>query len=350
MEGEIEGNQLGISGTYPKEIAYRYFEKIFTWSNWSASWLAKERQVDPARVSATGSIRLSLLRHFKSKPDRHRIGILSRFEIINTFDGRHPFDNLMSMDIRDMRGRAYLERTVVEMESFAITCQVIESLVSKGIAVSIRPHPNEGIEAYQLLQKKYGPLLDVDSSTDYMGWLERLSTVVGTLSSAYTEPYLLGIPIVSIDALQESNYQSAHMNPFMETFSQACHRPRDLPALLEMCADQQLAAIKNPELQQQLSAIYSLSNQVDPIEKVVLAVGHTASSVHKLSGVFAKPAKLMLDVLSLVSCVWKKSPKLAFRTHRIYNYNTLLHRPSSFMRGIGSAQTNSTGHGQASSP
>jgi surface carbohydrate biosynthesis protein len=350
VEGEIEGNQLGISGTYPKEIAYQYFEKIFTWSSWSASWLVKERQVDPARVSATGSVRLSLLRHFKSRPERHRIGILSRFEIINTFDGRHPFDNLMSMDVRDARGRAYLERTVVEMESFAITCQVIESLVSKGIAVSIRPHPNEGIEAYQLLQKKYGPLLDVDSSTDYMGWLERLSTVVGTLSSAYTEPYLLGIPIVSIDALQESNYQSAHMNPFMATFSQACHRPRDLPELLEMCANQQLAAIKNPQLQQQLSAIYSLSNQVDPIEKVVLEVGHAASSAHKLSGVFAEPAKLLLDVLSIVSCIWKKSPKLALRTHQIYNYNSLLHSPSSFMRGIGSAETNRPAQGQISVP
>lgn len=350
VEGEIEGNELGISGTYPREIAYRYFEKIFTWSKWSAGWLVRERQIDPARVCATGSIRLSLLRHFRPHAERRRIGILSRFEIINTFDGRHPFDNLMSMDIRDMRGRAYLERTVVEMEGFAITCQVIESLVGQGIAVSIRPHPNEGIEAYQLLQKKYGPLLDVDSSTDYMGWLQRLSAVVGTLSSAYTEPYLLGIPIVSIDALQESNYQSAHMNPFMETFSRACHRPADLASLLALCADPQLAPIRSADLQNQLSAIYSLDNPDDPIQKVVAEVGPAGRTAHGLSGFFVRPAKLLLDALSIAACALKKNPRLAFRKHVIYNYNTLLHRPSSFMRTLRTAGAGSAGPDQASRP
>jgi len=334
VEGEIEGNELGISGTYPREIAYQYFEKIFTWSKWSACWLIRERQISPARVSATGSIRLSLLRHFRPHSEQRRIGILSRFEIINTFDGRHPFENLMSMNTRDIRGRAYLERTVVEMESFSITCQVIDALVRKGIAVSIRPHPNEGIEAYQLLQKKYGPLLDVDSRTDYMGWLHRLSAVVGTLSSAYTEPYLLGIPIVSIDALQESNYQLAHMNPFMETFSRACYRPADLAALLALCAEPQLAPIQSADLQQQLSAIYSLDNPEDPIKKIVAEVGAADRFSYRASGPFVRPAKLLLDILAIAGCALTKNPRLTFRKHVIYNYNTLLHRPSLFMRTL----------------
>ncbi|MES2510116.1 MAG: hypothetical protein V4625_09310 [Pseudomonadota bacterium] len=331
VEGEIEGNELGISGTYPVEIAYQYFEKIFTWSEWSAGWLIARRHVDPLKVRAVGSVRLGLMKYFRSRPERHRVGILSRFEIINTFDGRHPFENLMEMDIHDQRGRAYLERTAVEMESFSITSKVISALVSRGVAVSIRPHPNEAIEPYDFLRKKYGPLLEVDSSNDYMGWLEKLSVVVGTLSSAYTEPYLLGVPIVSIDGLQQSNYESTHMNPFMETFSRACYRPLELGNLIELCTRPDLEAIRNPELQKQLAAIYSLDNNPDPIESVVDAVG-PVSGGSLFAGFLTPSAKLALDIISVISCIWKKSPRLALRTHLIYNYNSLLHAPSSFMR------------------
>lgn len=333
VEGEIEGNELGISGTYPEDIAYQYFEKIFTWSEWSAGWLVRKRDVDPAKVAAIGCTRLSLMKYFRSRPERQRVGILSRFEIINTFDGRHPFENLMSMSVHDTRGRAYLERTVVEMESFAITSQVIEALTGRGIAVSIRPHPNEAVEPYRFLKEKYGELLDVDTGPDYLGWLEKLSTVVGTLSSAYTEPYLLGIPIVSIDGLQEANYKSAHMNPFMETFSRACYRPDSLAGLLQLCADPDLAPKQDPQLQAQLSAIYFLNSNADPMERLVALLGPPVAA-HKFNNLFVRVAKVMLDVLSVVSTAWKKSPKMAFRTHKIYNYNALLHRPSTFIKGI----------------
>lgn len=333
VEGEIEGNELGISGTYPEDIAYQYFEKIFTWSEWSAGWLVKKRHVDPGRVAAIGCTRLSLMKYFRSTPGRQRVGILSRFEIINTFDGRHPFENLMSLDVRHPRSRAYLERTVVEMESFAITSQVIEALTAKGIAVSIRPHPNEAVEPYRLLKKRYGPLLDVDTGPDYMGWLENLSIVVGTLSSAYTEPYLLDIPIVSIDGLQEANYRSVHMNPFMETFSRACHRPADLSSLLQLCSDPDLAPRQDAQLQAQLSAIYFLNSTADPMDRLVALLGPPVAR-HRFTGLFAGAAKVMLDVLSVTSTLWKKSPKIAFRTHLIYNYNAFLHGPSAFMKKI----------------
>ncbi len=333
VEGEIEGNELGISGTYPEGIAYQYFEKIFTWSEWSAGWLVRKRQVDPHRVAAIGCTRLSLMKYFRSAPGHQRVGILSRFEIINTFDGRHPFENLMSLDTHETRSRAYLERTVVEMESFAITSRVIEALTARGIAVSIRPHPNEAVEPYQLLKKRYGAFLEVDTGPDYMGWLENLSIVVGTLSSAYTEPYLLGIPIVSIDGLQEVNYRSAHMNPFMETFSRACHRPVDFDSLLQLCADPNLAPRQDAQLQAQLSAIYFLNSNADPMDQLVALLGPPVAR-HRFTGLFAGVAKLMLDVLSVTSTLWKKSPKIAFRTHRIYNYNVFLHGPSAFMKKI----------------
>jgi surface carbohydrate biosynthesis protein len=331
VEGEIEGNEIGISGTYPRKIAYQYFEKIFTWSKWSAEWLVRERQMDPARVCAVGSIRLGLLKMNRPHTKGKKIGILSRFELINTFDARHPFENLMEMDIHDVRGRTYLNRAIIEMEGFSITCRVIESLVHQGIEVSIRPHPNENIIAYKLLKKRYGSLLEVNSSADYSEWLQTLTAVVGTLSSAYTEPFLLGIPIISIDALQENSYQSYHLKPFIETFSQACYLPKDLAALLSLCADPKLEPIENFDLQQKLSAIYYLDNSKNPIINIVEEVKPTGRTISRLSGIFIRQAKILLDFMTIVICILRKNPKLAFQKHLIYDYNSLLHRPSSFM-------------------
>lgn len=335
VEGEIEGNEIGISGTYPKGVSYQYFEKIFTWSEWSAKWLVREHNLDPGRVSAVGSTRLSLLRHFRSKPDCHRIGILSRFEIINTFDARHPFENLMSMDTQNTRGRVYLERTLIEMESFSITSQIIESLVSKGIAVSIRPHPNESIEPYQLLVTKYGPLLEVDGGSDYLNWLEKLSIVVGTLSSAYTEPYLLNIPIISTEEIQENSYSASHMNPFVETFLRACYRPRSVAELVQLCSKRDLAPIADADFRERLSAIYFMGSQKDPIENISAQVGSARPGYDSFISVFIRPIKLLVDLGVIAACVLNKNPKRAFRTHLVYNYNSVIHRPSLFMRRIG---------------
>ncbi|MDP2816159.1 MAG: hypothetical protein Q8O19_05725 [Rectinemataceae bacterium] len=335
VEGEIEGNEQGISGTYPEGIAYHLFEKIFTWSEWSAGWLVAKHKVDPGRVSAVGSTRLSLLKHITRKGANRRIGVIGRFELLNTFDGRHPFENLMSMDTGEIRGATYIQRAMVEMDSFAVTTRVIEALVNKGLLVSIRPHPNESIKAYQFLQRKYGPRLEVDGSHDYAGWLDGLSVVVGTLSSAFTEPYLLGIPIVSLDALQNTNYTVSHLTPFVETFSQACYRPTSVLELVQLCTDPRLEPVVNPVLNQQLAAIYSLDKHPNPIQEVLTLIGAPREGGAKnASDVLVGPTKGLMDIVVLLSCLLRDNPKVAYRTHQIYDYNSIIHSPSSFMKEI----------------
>ena len=62
VEGEIEGNDVGISGTYPLNVDYSNFEGILVWSDWSKKWLAKNRLVDINKIHVIGSIRNSLLK------------------------------------------------------------------------------------------------------------------------------------------------------------------------------------------------------------------------------------------------------------------------------------------------
>lgn len=334
VEGEIEGNDLGISGTYPEGIPYHYFEKILTWSAWSSGWLVRNRGVDPARVHAVGSIRLNSLNYLKRTQERCRVGVLSRFEAINTYDYRHPFVNLMDIDLQDNRGVGYLERVLIEMESFAITAKIVEALVSKGIPVSVRPHPNEDVGAYRTLCERYGSLLKIDGGHDFVAWLETISVLVGTLSSAYTEPYLMRIPIVSTAALQRYNYRSEHLSPFVSTFSRAAYQPSSVSGIVELCSNPNLQPIVDTELNRQLAAIYSLSDNEDPIGAVCSLIGKSRATSSKFINGLMAPVKYLIDFAVIVDCLRSRKPASKLRKVRQYDFNAILHKPSAFMNKI----------------
>ena len=44
----------------------------------------------------------------------------------------------------------------------------MKKLVKNGFNVSVRPHPNENLEAYKKLKKYLGPLFSIDTSYSIM--------------------------------------------------------------------------------------------------------------------------------------------------------------------------------------
>lgn len=336
VEGEIEGNELGISGTYPEGVTYEAFERIFTWSDWSRRWLIEKRGLDPAHVQAVGSIRSTLLRHFAKGDHPRRVGILARFETLNFFDGRHPFHNLARLDLEHPRGRMYFERTLVDMETFAITAQVIDRLVRAGIPVTLRPHPNEDTASYRELKDKAGDLLEIDAGIDYLAWLEKVAVVVGPFTSAYTEPYLLRIPIVAIAGLQQHQFAAeGFQRHFVNTFTRACHHPKTLDELVALCADPALQPVSHPQLDCQLAQIYSLNKPTDPIEDVCAAIGRgRRTAMPSVAKLFAREMKVLLDLATLTRSLLSSNRRRAIRRIVQYDFNSLIHRPTASMHRI----------------
>ena len=91
----------------------------------------------------------------------------------------------------------WYERLPIDAEAFSISFKLMKKLVKNGFNVSVRPHPNENLEAYKKLKKYLGPLFSIDTSNSIHEWLSKVNVIFGTSSSAFTEAYLYNIPIIS---------------------------------------------------------------------------------------------------------------------------------------------------------
>ncbi len=337
VEGEIEGNDVGISGTYPDYINYEIFDGIFVWSHWSRKWLNEKRSVPLSRVHAIGCTRLSLLPYVSTARDKPVIGFISRFEVFNPFDGRHQFENLLLIDPFSARGQSYLERNNVDAECFAIGMKVVTKLIDKGISVIIRPHPNEDLAPYNYLQDHFGPLLTIDMGPDYTGFLNQVTHIFAPLSSAFTEPYLLKKPIISTLGMQKNKYEVEHQQPFATSFSKASYEPKDVSSALDLLQDNNLEAKQDEELDKQLSSMYALENNSDSIEDLLRVISKVKTSLPYMQRILNNimaPFKVGIDLVYIVYCLARKNPALAFRTLKQYHYNSIIHKPTVFMKNI----------------
>lgn len=337
VQGEIEGNEIGIAGTYPENIDYNLFDGIFVWSTWSRRWLIEKYALDKDRVHAIGCTRMSLIKYVDTSKINKMVGFICRFEMLNPFDGRHPFYNLMEINPFGARGQGYLDRSNVDARLFAFSVQVIKKLVQKGARVLVRPHPNEDLRPYGMLKAKLGPDVEIDEGADFSGFLDRVSVVLGPLSSAFTEPYLLKIPVISLSGVAGSSYEIPHQQPFIKLFSRASRHVETIDEIVEQCLDDNLDPASDPELNEMLSAVYSLPLNNDPASDLVDIVDEDNSqhiSRTRSISEFAGFIKVSLDAVYWLYCVTKKDKGLARRILRQYNYNSLVHRPTDFMKNI----------------
>ena len=337
VEGVVDGNEVGVSGTYPEEVDYSLFDGIFVWSDWSMRWLMNNRVIDPVRGHAIGSIRNSLVKYVNPAKGAHTVGFLSRFEMLNQFDGRHPFSNLLAIDPDSPRGRSYLNRHSVDALCFSIGMQIVGKLIDQGVHVLMRPHPNEDIGPYQLLKDEFGSNFDIDDSPDFMGFLNRVSVVLSSLSTALSEPYLLKIPIVSLSGIPGTLYNVEHQQPLVKSFIRACYNPDNIEEIVRLCSVSSLEPKQDLDMDDTLASMYSLGLENDPIDGLVEIVDKAAQGVGQktqIRALFSPLLKLGLDVTYLFYTFLSKNPKLALRTLKQYHYNSLVHRPTEFMMRI----------------
>lgn len=338
VEGVIE-DEAAIASTYPDGlIDYHLLAGIFVWSEWSRGWLLKHRNLDPLHVHVTGSIRNSVL--VKRKEAKHvpMVGILSRFELINTFDGRHNFENLLVIDPEDEALRWYYDRLAIDAEAFSIVSKMIGIFTAKGIAVSIRPHPNENVSSYRLLQQKFGPLFSIDASYDLNEWLSKVSVVVGPTSTAYTEAYLAGIPIVSTQGIQKCHYTGLDRIKIINEFARAAHMPKTIDAAVVLCMNPSLPPVDSPVLNEYFHSFYSTGRNTDPIDEIVKIV-LSDSPVDHFRGrrVFRRLGpilKYLIDVASLCRATLTRHPLRALLNMKQYNFCAVLHSPSAYMKRL----------------
>ena len=343
VEGVIE-DEAGIVSTYPAAyIDYGLLAGIFVWSEWSRDWLMANRNLESHKVHATGSIRNSILFKREDAITVPVVGILSRFELINTFDGRHNFENLLVIDPEDETLRWYYDRWAIDAETFSIVSKMIAILTARGIAVSIRPHPNENTSSYKLLQKKFGPLFSIDRCYDLNEWLSKLSVVVGPTSTAYTEAYLAGIPVVSTQGIQKCHYTGVDRIKIINEFARAAHSPKTVDDAVALCADLSLPPINSAELNDYFDSFYSTGKKTDPIDQIVKIVLEDSAS-NSLPGRWyfrwiGPTLKHLIDIASLSRALLCRHPLRSLLNMKQYNFCAILHTPSAYMKKLESEKS-----------
>jgi len=338
VEGVID-DEACIASTYPAGyINYELLAGIFVWSQWSRDWLIEYRNIDPQRVHAIGSIRNSVVIKRKESKSVLVVGILSRFELINTFDGRHNFENLLAIDPENEAMRWYYDRCAIDAEAFSIISKMIGILTAKGIAVSLRPHPNENVSSYWLLKHKFGPLFSIDPSYDLTEWLSNVSVVMGPTSSAYTEAYLARVPIVSTQGIQNCHYSGEDRIKIISAFSQAAYMPNTVNDAIQLCVNPLLQPIDSAALNAYFESFYSISNKTDPINAIISTVVSDAESYHLPERAVYRwlgpVLKYWIDVASLCRAALTRNALMSLRNMKQYNFSAVLHRPSAYMRKI----------------
>tara|TARA_B100001175_G_C19509466_1_gene642880 strand:- start:1794 stop:3089 length:1296 start_codon:yes stop_codon:yes gene_type:complete len=345
---EVEGidNKFGVSTTYPEfycgeKINYNIFSGIFVWGKFTYKYLNKKNIINEKNLYRNGSIRQSKFCKPIIKEDNEKvIGIISRFEIINPYDSRHPFVNLIDLDPEDVNWKWYFERCAIDSETFSIVYKLIKKLIQNGYKVSLRAHPNEDINAYDKLKIAFGPLFEIDNSYDINEWLSSVSLVVGPTSTAFTEPYLAKIPVISISKIQKFKYNSIDRTSVLDKFDKSAYTPKTVNEAYSMCTSDKLKPKKSNDLDNYFSEFYTLDNKSDPIDNIVNIVTKNKTNFNKSK--FENLLSFLIQSLFLYLCDFffiiknfTKSPiSKNFNKLKQYNYNRFFHRPTSFMKKL----------------
>lgn len=337
---EVMEDETYMSIMYRPDVEVENFDGVFVWSSWARDWVVKNTKLDASRVHCVGSIRNSVLKHLPQRSKTGVVGILSRFESLNTWDRRHPFIDLMGIDAEDTSNvdtRYYFEKKLIDAEAFSLTSKLIRQLLAHGKKVALRPHPNEFKDSYQLLEKEFGPNLIIDSSKDICEFLSGLDVVAGPVSSAYTEAYIAGIPIVSLHRIQRYSYRDREIYESLDRLSEAAHLPGTVADAVQLCLQPDLKPQRSAGLDQYLDAFYSLRGHPDPVGDVTDVIAREQSQLsgftHR-SNLLAPVVLLVIDILRLIQSVSFGRRKMPLAVLRQYHYNGLLHKPSSFMRRL----------------
>ena len=211
---------------------------------------------------------------------------------------------------------------------------MISISIEKGFSVSIRPHPNEKVETYDILKDKYGDKIKIDNGIDFLEWLNSCKIIVATKSTSLTEAYLLKKSIVCIDKMLSSDHMAKYDSE-MKPYDSICYTPENI-GQFESYLDSDLSPRTHNDMDDFLLRHYNLKEAddigFDALFEIanVLHKNHPPKSRSFFTKLITSTTYSSLDFLSLIWYIlcgrWKVT--------RIYDYSPLLHTPSVTIKRI----------------
>ena len=144
----------------------------------------------------------------------------------------------------------------------------------------------------------------------------------GPTSTAFTEPYLAKIPIISISKIQKFKYNSVDRTSVLDKFDKSAYTPETVNEAYIMCTSNNLKPKEITRLDNYFREFYSLDNENDPINNLVNTITKNKSDFQKSK--FENLLSFLIQSLYLYFCDFLFIIKNFIKSLKSKNFNKLI--------------------------
>jgi surface carbohydrate biosynthesis protein len=316
----IDKSDASYLKNYPEKT--KLIDKYLLWGEYDLEALKKHIPKETEKAIVVGNPRLDLT---KFRPDYNlqkekTIGFISRFNMINQFD-RRPLVATLGFD-------GNLERAEIQCKQFSVFWKIIDHLVQNtNYKISYRAYPLEAHdEIEKIFNKNFGDRVSVNYSLSYAEWVRNQKLVITPATTAFFEPYIIGVPIINIDYLigKQVTEKSKQLFPFATYIYDVARNPKNYKELFELL-DLDLKPIKSKIVDDYLNHVHNYNDNNSALKSVANIVSKQLrfekSKIH-----FGFPT-WMMEVYNwlIFKYIFYKNPSLKFfhydkRHHKIPEY------------------------------
>lgn len=222
---QVHLSQFGLKF---KEII-KIVKLAFIW-NKSFQDFTVENGAKKNQTIITGSPKIGLSKYInkinKTKPKSNKIGFVGRFSVINNFNK----DTALSISLNRYQSYDTFKRGAIgELEVLNIYYNLIEKIIDEtDFIISIKPHPNESIQSWDILKNKFGNRIEIcKPEIDFLEWMFTVDKIVTTPSTSMVEPLLNQIPIISIHKIMGGSTMHTYYEDMLDGLLESVETPKN---------------------------------------------------------------------------------------------------------------------------
>ena len=222
-----------------------YIKKSFVWNENFKKFINKHVSHELNKIEVVGSskVSLSFLCNKLKFPKRNKkIGFVGRFGCINNFNLTTALETSIT---RIFEVDEYRHGAIGELKVLEIYINLIKKILSEtNYNISIRPHPNEYYDSWNILKKMDKRIEISEKYSDFLEWMNEQDVIITTPSTSMVEPLLNQIPIISIHKISDTSGLHAYYEDMLRPFRDNAIIPNNFEEIIELLNKNE---IKNPD-------------------------------------------------------------------------------------------------------
>jgi hypothetical protein len=211
--------------------------RLLLWGNATRRFLLEEENavhhgryrdiLDNDKIRVVGHPRLDLARFFPRRKPRRSIGICTHFFTLNNFRG----DTALRLAFGEPESLKALD---FEVELLEAVVKIINYVLEHtDYDVSIRPYPLEAPQMYYMGKgnknrfhnPRYQGRVSIDGHLDYPGWASEQELVISSVTTALSESYFVGTPMIFISNMLKRTNEFVYYNSINKLLGDATLQP-----------------------------------------------------------------------------------------------------------------------------